>query len=501
MKIHDEQPILPTIISYLSLYLSVNDPNSFQQHFQDMDSISSFIEASIIIDPMRSCLYFMRCATLENPLEIRKQLESGLKLEKVDSDWIWSAWRFGTLLSYQAQDWEGVLSWSTKTINILKNKPSNISTQQNEIESVGESVSNNSTSSERTALNIESYFTARHVMDNILERPQYEDPNHNQAEMLFYRGFALQELGFEDEARQNFDMTLEIFPEFGEPYNNLALQSEQIGDWSSALEAYQILLKLEPTNISYLFRTACTIILQMEVLNPGSEEYITYASQAIQLFTDALDSHQKNSGIGETFEITEDQIYVNRAIVYSKIDDIEKSLADYTTAIFINEINRDALLGRADIFVKLGQLRDATKDYESLVSQFDSSKDFVESNSFIFKFLAHQAFENKNFVKAAKYYTDAFKCGNIKLKSNEQLFELATTCSEDFFNWKEKDKDQILHSTTLTSLCLLKIDQSFSDYFGPFSKNLHFFRKNMSNQYFASWKLAKIDVSNPKKKK
>ncbi|HKY02537.1 MAG TPA: tetratricopeptide repeat protein [Burkholderiales bacterium] len=66
------------------------------------------------------------------------------------------------------------------------------------------------------------------------------------AQARFLRGVILSELGRTDEAKQAFRQLTVDFPEFPEPYNNLAVLHAAAGDYDSARQALEAAIRVNP---------------------------------------------------------------------------------------------------------------------------------------------------------------------------------------------------------------------------------------------------------------
>ncbi|GJQ86591.1 hypothetical protein Trydic_g7825 [Trypoxylus dichotomus] len=78
---------------------------------------------------------------------------------------------------------------------------------------------------------------------------------------------------------------------------------------------------------------------------------------ALNLYTEALEVDTFNKK-------TNAKLYFNRATVYSKLNNLQKAIADCTSALSLDENYLKALLRRAKCYMDLGEYEEAVRDYE-----------------------------------------------------------------------------------------------------------------------------------------
>ena len=160
------------------------------------------------------------------------------------------------------------------------------------------------------------------------------------------RGNANYELGYYDEAIEDFAKAIEKEPNNAEHYYDRSWAYNQISRSHSAMIDINIAIKLEPNNSHFYYSRA-------------RFEY------DLGRYKEAIEDYTKGIEIKPT-----EKKYLNRADCYMELEMHDSAIADYTSAIEIEPESYVAFHRRGLVKMELEQFQEAIKDFEKAVEIF-----------------------------------------------------------------------------------------------------------------------------------
>ena len=267
------------------------------------------------------------------------------------------------------------------------------------------------------------------------------DSNHYQAYNAM--GVATLKLGNKKDARELFNLALQVNPDFANAYDNLGVLEMMEGNLDAAEAQFQKALKLNthnPTSMYHMaqvaarqgdYSKALTWINHSIHINPNSspalnlqgELYLRQGNQpaAINSFKKAVTVKPENS-----------KPYVNLANVYEKRADAEFAMEQLKTVLAINPRFTQGIIRIADLSLETKKYNQALEYYSKLIGDeeynddaiiglantyYEMSRDEADSNSFT---------TNKDLYLAYDYINQALERTPYDLKLHLAKIKIAT---------------------------------------------------------------------------
>lgn len=242
-----------------------------------------------------------------------------------------------------------------------------------------------------------------------------------------------------EEALLNLDIAAEIMKETPLLHNTRAQVYMAQGDYESALQDIEITLQLEPSNVSaYLLKSeALQALGRTTEAFEAMQTYVTYGNPSARdwrwvagAYFETGDTATALNAVNKSLELdrTSYRAYLLRADIYAALDDMEKALKDYKSAAGWNTNSFEANIGYAQALYSTGSYGDA---YE----QFGKCRALAEDDAQMAQFYYGRALaaEALNNVPAAIYdWTNLLKLSDeavtpeMRAEAEEHLSNLHT---------------------------------------------------------------------------
>lgn len=285
----------------------------------------------------------------------------------------------------------------------------------------------------------------------------------NDAYAYYNLGELEEKRGRDELAREYFAKVSVVDPEFYVPYEDQAEDEYASGNYTMALHLFESLAKILPNDAKYFVRLA-------DVYEKLGEEF---ASSVLMCLSKALELKQDR-------DVKERTLVRRGRLLFYGFQQLDDSIADFTSCLSLNAKNHEALNLRALAYRERATPEDldaAVADYKVLVA--------LEHVPFATKaephiFLAADAFAAGNFAACAKYYSLAMLfLGDANLSREDTLrmqiaLASAATRSGDTFDelyeprgWPSRDANEkgkkadasALKGPAVPSLAYTTVDQ------------------------------------------
>ncbi|UII30581.1 tetratricopeptide repeat protein [Fulvivirga ulvae] len=220
--------------------------------------------------------------------------------------------------------------------------------------------------------------------------------NSDLAIIWMYRGFTYRNMGKTDEALNSFSRYITLNPRDTSAYSYIlrGKMKYELGDFTGAVEDYDMALKLKPFEEKYqyyrfvalyeseMYHKALRAADRLTKINPDFYGYYFYKGN-IYTKLDRLDSaiYMYNISIIKNYQNADGYFY--RAQAYQQKGDLNKALEDYNTAIELNPDDGSYYSKRGNCKLEKSDKTGACKDWEEAGSlgyyeDFDKVKKVCE---------------------------------------------------------------------------------------------------------------------------
>lgn len=209
---------------------------------------------------------------------------------------------------------------------------------------------------------------------NDFERAYELDPDNSLIWM--YKGFTYRNMGEANKALESFSQYISRHPQDTTAYSYIlrGKMKYELGDFTGAVEDYDMALKLKPFEEKYqyyrfvalydskMYQPALKAASKLTRLNPEFYGYFFYKGNVF-LKMDQPDSaiHMYNIAIIKNYNNADSYFY--RAQAYQKKQEYEKALEDYATAIMLNENEASFYSMRGNCRYEMNDKKGACKDW------------------------------------------------------------------------------------------------------------------------------------------
>jgi tetratricopeptide (TPR) repeat protein len=183
------------------------------------------------------------------------------------------------------------------------------------------------------------------------------------ADALNNRGFAKFKMGQLSEALSDLKRTVELKPGYTTAWNNCGLVYMEQKEYALAIEAFSQACQLAPNDIRWLTHRREALKRLGRYTEAGSDtEKIRWLTTLQQLTQQTLQQPSVSS------------VWIARARHLADGSEFNAAVKDYARALTLNSADHEALAGRAEVWLKMGEAGKAIADCdESLIAEATSA--------------------------------------------------------------------------------------------------------------------------------